>query len=183
MSAVPEIDPEKPEDMGAAGGASGGGDENTEDYKLPGGSSAPDPPVKPPSKLRSMWDSITEKRKDPYTYKKLSDKDDIPISELPKEKSGLPRPKETAETSLIEGDPTGRVMTAKDMATMEVEKDFPNMDRSKVEARHRPTGKGTGAIIEVKMRHEDRWYPLYTKKGGYRKNSQRQTSTGNQSGS
>ena len=36
------------------GGASRGGDENPEDYKLPGGSSAPDLPVKPPSKLRSM---------------------------------------------------------------------------------------------------------------------------------
>ena len=86
------------------------------------------------------------------------------MSELPKEKSGLPPPKGTAETSLIEGEPSGRVMTAKDMATMEVEKDFPKMaDHSKVEVRYRETG--TGAIIAVKMRNKTKWYPLYTKEG------------------
>ena len=80
------------------------------------------------------------------------------------EGSGLPKPApKTEETSFIEREPSGRVLTAKDMATMEVEKDFPNMDHSKVEVRYRDTGPG--AIIEVKMRNKTKWYPLFTKKG------------------
>ena len=77
------------------------------------------------------------------------------MKEFPKEKNGLPNPKggeDTEETSFIAEETSGRVLTAKDMATIEVEKDFPNMDHSKVEVRYRETG--TGAIIAVKMRNK-----------------------------
>ena len=83
------------------GGASGGSDENPQDYKLPG---APDAPA---AKRKSFREEIWEKRgakpKDPYVYQRLSDKDDIPMSEFPKENSGLPPPEGTAETSFIKG--------------------------------------------------------------------------------
>ena len=96
------------------------------------------------------------------------------------ERSGLPKPgPKTGETSFIEGEPSGRVLTAKNMATVKVEKDYPSMDHSKVEAGYGPTGTGTGAIIEVKMRNKTKWYPLYTKKGAYRKTLQRKTSKRN----
>ena len=88
------------------------------------------------------------------------------MPEFPKENCGLPPQKGgegTEETSFIEGETSRRVLTAKDMATMEVEKDFPNMDHSKVEAQYRET-TGGGAIIEVKMRNKTKWYPLYTQK-------------------
>ena len=43
MSDPIDIDPTKPEEQGAAGGALGGGDENPQDYSLPGGpTEAPD---------------------------------------------------------------------------------------------------------------------------------------------
>ena len=42
MSDIPEYDPTK-DDMGAAGGPRGGGDENPQDYNLPGApTEAPD---------------------------------------------------------------------------------------------------------------------------------------------
>ena len=37
MADIPDIDPTKPEDQGAARGATEGGDENPRDYNLPGG--------------------------------------------------------------------------------------------------------------------------------------------------
>ena len=96
------------------------------------------------------------------------------------ERSGLPKPApKTGETSFIEGEPSGRVLTAKNMTTVKVENDYPSMDHSKVEVGYGPTGTGTGAIIEVKMRNKTKWYPLYTKKGAYRKNFQRKTSKRN----
>ena len=89
------------------------------------------------------------------------------MSRLDPERSGLPKPgPKTEETSFITGEPSGRVLTVKDMATLEVEKDFPNMDHSKVKTRYRLTGTGTVAIIEVKMRNKTKGYPLYTKKRG-----------------
>ena len=89
------------------GGASGGGDENPQDYQLPGGPGGPDAPAEP-AKRKSLWDEIWKKRgakpKDPYAYQKLPQDDkDIPMSEFPKEKSGLPPPKGTAETSFMSG--------------------------------------------------------------------------------
>ena len=72
MSDIPDIDPTT-KDQGAAGGATGGGDENPQDYNLPGGPSYPDDPA---AKQKSFWKDIWEKRgarpKDPYAYKKTS---------------------------------------------------------------------------------------------------------------
>ena len=90
------------------------------------------------------------------------------MATFPKEKSGLPSTsKDAEETSFIEGTPSGRIMTAAEqMATREVEQDFPYMDNNRVEVRYNTTGKGTGAIIEVLMRNKTKWYPLYTKSKG-----------------
>ena len=67
------------------------------------------------------------------------------------------------------GEPSGRVLTAKDMVIQEVEKDFPSLDRNQLNLRYRTvTRQGTTvkAIIEVKMKQRDKWYPLYTKSRG-----------------
>ena len=37
--------------------------------------------------------------------------------------------------------------------------------------RYSPTGRGTGAIIKVKMRNKTKWYPLYTKSKGDTENT------------
>ena len=55
---------------------------------------------------------------------------------------------------------------AEQMAAREVEQDFPYMDHNRVEVQYNATGRGTGAIIEVKMRNKTKWYPLYTKSKG-----------------
>ena len=55
---------------------------------------------------------------------------------------------------------------AEQMATREVEQDFPFMDNNKVEVRYNTTGRGTGAIIEIKMRNKTKWYPLLRKTRG-----------------
>ena len=87
---------------------------------------------------------------------------------FPKEKNGLPPQKGgegTEESSFIEGETSGRGLTAKDMATIEVKKDFPNRDKSNVEVRYKVIKRGgreIGAIIKVKMRDKETWYPLYT---------------------
>ena len=83
-----EFDPTK--DQGAAGGATGGGDENPQDYKFPDVPSDPDDPAA----KRKWWERQGAKPKDPYAYKKLPQDDkDIPMSKLPDEKNGLPDPK------------------------------------------------------------------------------------------
>ena len=48
-------------DQGATGGAMGGGDENSHDYKLPGGPGEP-PSADPAAKQKSFWKEIWEKR-------------------------------------------------------------------------------------------------------------------------
>ena len=59
------------------------------------------------------------------------------------------------------------IMTAAEqMATREVEQDFPFMDTDRVEVRYSTTGRGTGGITEVKMRNKTKWYPLLTKTRG-----------------
>ena len=40
------------------------------------------------------------------------------------------------------------------------------MDLDRVEVRYNETGRGRGAIIEIKMRNKTKWYPLYTKSKG-----------------
>ena len=162
MADIPEYDPTK-DDTGAAGGSRGGGDENPQDYDLPGG------PTDSPDEERRRWFQKGARPKDLYAYKpRPHDDEGIPMSTFPKEKSGLPSTsKNTEETSFIEGTPSGRTMTAAEqMATREVEQDFPYMDNNRVEVRYNATGRGTGAIIEVKMRNKTKWYPLYTKSKG-----------------
>ena len=98
MSDIPEIDPTK--DQGAAGGATGGGDD-PRDLRFP---DAPTDTSDTSSKWRKYWPGGATP-KDPYKYEKL------PMSEH----SGLPPSKggpKTAETSFIEGETSGRVMNA-----------------------------------------------------------------------
>ena len=148
MSDIPDIDPTKPEDQGAAGGATGGGDENPQDYNLPGGPSDPADPAAKQKVSGKKYGKKGAKPKDPYAYQKLSqhDKDDIPMNKLPDKKNGLPSTsKDTEETSFIEGGPSGLVLTtAEKLATMEVEQDFPLMDHNKVEVRYRARESGGG---------------------------------------
>ena len=140
----------------------GGGDDDTQDWSLPGGSTD-----SPEEQKRSWW----QKGARPKTkglYEQLPhDDEDTPMSRFPKEKSGLPStPKKTEETSFIVGTPSGKIRTADQMATSEVEKDFPYMDHNRVEVRYNKTGRGTEAIIEIKMRNKTKWYPLLTKTRG-----------------
>ena len=158
MADIPEYDPTN--DKGAGRGATGGGDGNPQDYNLPGG------PTDSPEEQRRRWWQKGARPKDPYGYKPLPHDDEgTPMSTFPKEKSGLPSTsKDAEETSFIEGTPSGRIMTAAEqMAMREVEQDFPYMDNNRVEVRYNSTGRGTGAIIEVKMRNKTKWYALYTK--------------------
>ena len=89
------------------------------------------------------------------------------------EMTTMNRPRErgpTAETSFVERPQPRRILTAEDMVTREVEEEFPNVDKSKLEMRYmlsKRTGLAEeGAIIEVKMRNKEKWYPLYTKTSG-----------------
>ena len=168
MADIPDIDPTKPEDQGAAGGATGDGDENPQDYNLPGG----------PTERR--WERGGARPKNPYAYQKLPEDDkDIHMSEFPKEKSGLPNPKCTAETSFTTADGEldyaavrtflEKEIPDKNMARLEVEKDFPNLDRNQLDLRYhtiKRQGTTIRAIIEVKIKNKDKWYPLYTKSKG-----------------
>ena len=72
MAEIPEYDPKK-DDMGAAGGARGGGDENPQDYKVP------DEPTEAPDERRRRWKKEGARPKDPYRYEGVPqhDKDDI----------------------------------------------------------------------------------------------------------
>ena len=94
MADIPEYDPTK-DDTGAAGGARGGGDDDTQDWSLPGG------PTEAPDERRRRWPGgARSKIKGPYEQLPQHDKD-IPMSTFPKEKSGLPSTsKGTAPLSL-----------------------------------------------------------------------------------
>ena len=149
-----DIDPTRDDTGAAEGGAAGGGDDDPQDYNLPGG------PTDSPEEQRRKWYQRGAIPKNPRGYKPLPREDEgIHMSEFPKEKSGLPEQ---------EGDPSGRVMiTAEQVATKEVEQDFPFMDHNRVEVRYSTTGRRTGAIIEIKMRNTTtKWYPLLTKTRG-----------------
>ena len=123
---IDPIDPAKPEEQGAAGGTSGDGDEYSQ-WPLPGAPDDPPPPPPPPgSKLKSMWEKLDAKPKDPYAYQKIPE-EDIPMKTFPTEKKGLPSTSKDTEASLIEGEPSGRVLTTeKQLATSEVKKEFPH---------------------------------------------------------
>ena len=118
------IDPTKPEGQGAAEGA-GDDDEDYSEWKLPDGfdDTPPDPP-------KSMWERLGARPKNPYQKVPQDDKRN---PTFPPEKKGLPSTsKDTEETSFIEGNPSGRVLTSKDMATQEVEQKFRHMDHNRV---------------------------------------------------
>ena len=79
-----EFDPTKPEDQGATGGS----DENPQDYNLPGG------PTDSPDERRRWWQKGGARPK----YQKLPQDDkDIPMSEFPKENNGIPEQTDAAD--------------------------------------------------------------------------------------
>ena len=172
MADIPDYDPTK-DDTGAAGGARGGGDDDAQDYNLPGG------PTDSPEEQRRRWPGGA-RRKNPYAYQKLPHDDkDIPMSEFPKEKNRLPKQKGTAETSFTDAGGNLDYAAAREflaneipddnIAMREVENAFPKLDQGQLDVRYKViTRQGTRvrAILEVKMKHKDKWYPLYTKKRG-----------------
>ena len=173
MADISEYDPTR-DDEGAAGGAAGGGDDDTQEYNLSGG------PTDSPEEQRRKWYQRGARPKDPYAYKPLPHDDkEIPMSEFTKEKSGLPKQRGSAETSFTDAEgnldyDAAREFLAneipnKDIAIREVENDFPNLDKDQLDVRYKViTRQGTRvrAILEVKMKHKEKWYPLYTKKRG-----------------
>ena len=166
MSDIPEYDPTK-DDMGATGGARGGGDDNPQDYNVPG------EPTETPDERRRWWGKKGVRPK----YQK--DPQDIPLSEFPKEKSGLPKQKGSAETSFTDTEGNldyaaerefleKEIPNKNNIALLEVEKAFPNLDKDQLDLQYKViTIQETKvrAIPEVKMKHKDKWHPLYTKKG------------------
>ena len=85
----------------------------------------------------------------------------IPMTErtrLPPERRPL------SEETSFGGEPTGST------AWRELQGEFTMADESKVKARYktapRAGGDGGGAILEVSMKHKNKWYPLYTKSAG-----------------
>ena len=174
MADIPEYDPRR-DDEGAAEGASGGGDDDTQDYNLPGG------PTDFPEEQRRKWYQSGARPKYPRDYQRLSQHDkDIPMTEFPKEKSGLPKQRGSAETSFTDTEGNLDYAAAREFlaneipnkdnkAIREVENDFPNLDKDQLDVRYKEiTRQGTKirAILEVKMKHKNKWYPLYTKKRG-----------------
>ena len=108
-----EIDPTK-DDTGAAGGARGGGDDDTQDWSLPGG------PTEAPDEQRRRWpEGARPKTKGSYEQLPQHDPGTSMTTFSPKEQSGLPSTsKGTAETFFIEGMPKGRV---KNMDSLKME--------------------------------------------------------------
>ena len=78
MSDQIDIDPTKPEEQGAAGG----GDENPQDYSVPG------EPTETPDEQRRWWEREGARPKDPYRYEKLPQHDQQNF--LTKKKDYLP---------------------------------------------------------------------------------------------
>ena len=126
MDGVPEVDPTKTE---TSGGARGGSDEDPRNWALP--DTHPET-----SDRRRKWRPGGARPKDPYAYQKLPD-EDIPMSKLPKEKSGLPPPmggEGTEETSFGGLDySSSRIV----LANQKLENDYPkykdNIERLNLE--------------------------------------------------
>ena len=98
MAGKGEFDPTEIDDKGTTGGARGSGNDDSRDWRLP------DTPTETSDQGRKWWERGGARPKNPYAYQKLPE--DIPMSKLPKEKSGLPTPNRgegTAETSFTEG--------------------------------------------------------------------------------
>ena len=60
----------------------------------------------PPEEQRRDWQKEGARPKNPWEYQPIphDDKDDIPMSEFPEEKSGLPKQKGSAETSFTDSE-------------------------------------------------------------------------------
>ena len=152
MADIPDYDPTK-DDTGTDGGATEGGDDDTQDWSLPGG------PTDSPDEQRRRWPGGA-RRKNPYAYQRLPHDDkDIPMTEFPKEKNGLPKQKGTVETSFTEGldYDTARVL----LENGKLEYDFPkykdSIERLTLEYRVDKNGKG-----RIWVKGPDKgWYPLY----------------------
>ena len=125
-----DIDPTRADEGAAEGGAAGGGDDDTQDWSLPGG-----PTDAPDEQRRRRWPGGT-RRKNPYAYKPLPrDDKDTPTSSFPKEKSGLPAtPKNTEETSFIEGTPSGKIRTTDfmkiNLANQMIQEQYPQYSKA-----------------------------------------------------
>ena len=123
MDEFPEIPETKPEEQGAGGAEDD--DENISEWKIV----PPDPP-------KSEWEKQSARPKYQYRYENLPqhDKDNIPMSTFPPEKKGLPNPKCTAESSFIEGETSGRVITANsmniDLAHQKIEQEYPQYGKA-----------------------------------------------------
>ena len=163
MADIPDYDPTTDDEGAAEGGAAGGGDDDAHDLFPPGEQ------TESTEEQRRKWNKkgARPKTKGPYT--------EIPghdggtnMPTFPTERNGLPStPKNTEETSFIEGTPSGRIITAAEqLGTIEVEQHFPTMDHSKVEVRYISQERGgLGDRFKFKMRNKTKWYPLFTQKG------------------
>ena len=175
MADNPGYDPTWDDEGAAEGGASGGGDDDTQDSNLPGG------PTDSPEEQRE-WEKEGARPKNPWAYRPIpqDDREGIPMTTFPKEKSGLPKQKGSAETSFTDSEGNldydaareflaNEIPNKDNIAIREVEKDFPNLDQDQLDVRYKViTRQGTRvrAILEVKMKHKEKWHPLYTKKRG-----------------
>ena len=102
-----------------------------------------DPPIFPKNKGVGGKKEGAKPKK-PFAYQKLPQDDkNIPMSEFPKEKNGLPNPKGTTETSFIDGIPSGRV---KNMDSLNME-----LAHETIQAQYSQYGKdGNILTLEVK---------------------------------
>ena len=121
MADIPDIDQTRD-----AGGARGGGDDDTQDLSFPGV-----PTKAPDEQRRGRFGDARPKTKGPYVQVPQHDKNDIPMTKMSKQQSGLPSTsKGTAETSFTEGMPQGRVKNVDSMkmelAHQRIQEQYPN---------------------------------------------------------
>ena len=147
-----DIDPTK-DDTGAAGGARGGGDDDTQDLSFPGG------PTEAPDERRKRWHGgARPKTKGSYEQLPQHDKD-IPMTTYPsKEQSGLSSTsKGTSETTFIEGMPKGRV---KNMALVKIE-----IANQRIQEKYPNYGKEEGNLLTLEV--DDGKVVVVGPKGGH----------------
>ena len=91
--------------------------------------------------------------------------ENIPLAtRLPPEKQGASGG--TADTSFTAGFDQGHPITLQNMASREIENEFPKADFVQLNFRYKKAPRSGGLIIEVKYHNSDKWYPLYTKSPG-----------------
>ena len=72
----------------------------------------------------------------------------------------------TTETSFTTGFDQGHPITLQNMASREIQGEFPKADFTQLDFRYKEAPRSGGLIIEVKYHNSDKWYPLYTKSRG-----------------